>query len=238
MENSIEEDITKINTYIELVLEKDYCNCNELNTILGKHCDGSKNVAYAMQHILSAYKRVLKENERYKKSDYETICLENNELREITDRIQSEYKDLLKDNFKLKNELETKRKEYQETYKDVREELKELRKENEELKNKLNLKQFDVNIVYNDYLEKLDEYERNTIPIQRIKDIIDRIDYDIKKTKEIISKNTNIYASYRKNDYQIVRLKAMNTKSLDIKKRLQELLDGSDADVGSIESEE
>lgn len=63
MENSIEEDITKINTYVELVLEKDYCNCNELNTILGKHCDGSKNVAYAMQHILSDYKRVLKENE-------------------------------------------------------------------------------------------------------------------------------------------------------------------------------
>ena len=63
MENSIEEDIAKVNTYIELVLEKDYCNCNELNTILGKHCDGSKNVAYAMQHILSDYKRVLKENE-------------------------------------------------------------------------------------------------------------------------------------------------------------------------------
>lgn len=64
MENSIEEDITKINTYVELVLKKDYCNCNELNTILGKHCDGSKNVAYAMQHILSDYKRVLKENNR------------------------------------------------------------------------------------------------------------------------------------------------------------------------------
>ena len=62
-ENSIEEDITKINTYVELVLKKDYCNCNELNTISGKHCDGSKNVAYAMQHILSDYKRVLKENE-------------------------------------------------------------------------------------------------------------------------------------------------------------------------------
>ena len=86
-----------------------------------------------LEHILSDYKRVLKKNERYKKSDYETICLENNELREITDRIQSEYNDLLKDNFKLKNELETKRKEYQETYKDVREELRELKKENEEL---------------------------------------------------------------------------------------------------------
>lgn len=86
--------------------------------------------------LLSDYKRVLKENERYKKSDYEIICLENNGLREITDRIQSKYNDLLKDNFKLKNELETKRKEYQETYKDVREELKELRKENEELNNR------------------------------------------------------------------------------------------------------
>ena len=216
--NSIEEDIKILEEF----------KTNGYSILLMKYGDRIKTnfkLAKAIENILSAYKRVLKENERYKKSDYETICLENNELREITDRIQSEYNDLLKDNFKLKNELETKRKEYQETYKDVREELKELRKENEELKNKLSLKQFDVNIVYNDYLEKLDEYERNTIPKSKLKDIIDRIDYDIKKTKEIISKNTNIYASYRKNDYQIVRLRAMNTKSLDIKKRLQELLE-------------
>ena len=71
----------------------------------------------------------------------------------------------------------------------------------------------------------LDYTENNFVSKQRIEDIIDRIDYDIKKTKEIISKNTNVRASYRKNDYQIVRLKAMNTKSLDIKKRLQELLE-------------
>lgn len=105
---------------------------------------------------------------------------------------------------------------------------KRVLKENEELKNKLSLKQFDINIVYNDYLEKLDEYKRNTIPIQKIKDIIDRIDYDIKKTKEIISNNSNIYTSDRRNDYQIVRLRAMNTKSLDIKKRLQELLESEE----------
>lgn len=73
--------------------------------------------------------------------------------------------------------------------------------------------------------KKLNEYKENYIPKSKLKDIIDRIDYDIKKTKEIILKNTNIYASYRKNDYQIVRLRAMNTKSLDIKKRLQELLE-------------
>lgn len=76
--------------------------------------------------------------------------------------------------------------------------------------------------------KKLNEYKENYIPKSNLKDIIDRIDYDIKKTKEIIFKNTNIYASYRKNDYQIVRLKAMNTKSLDIKKRLQELLESEE----------
>ena len=50
----------------------------------------------------------------------------------------------------------------------------------------------------------------------------------LKKTKEIISNNSNIYTSDRRNDYQIVRLRAMNTKSLDIKKRLQELLESEE----------
>ncbi len=77
--------------------------------------------------------------------------------------------------------------------------------------------------------EMLDKILRNDyIPKSKLKDIIDRIDYDIKKTKEIISKNTNINASYRKNDYQIVRLRAMNTKSLDIKNRLQKLLESEE----------
>ena len=93
---------------------------------------------------------------------------------------------------------------------------KKLQKENEELKNKLHSKKIALEI-YNGY-----------IPKSKLKDVIDRIDYDIKKTKEIISKNTNIYASYRKNDYQIVRLRAMNTKSLDIKKRLQKLLESEE----------
>ena len=95
-------------------------------------------------------------------------------------------------------------------------EYKRVLKENEELNYKLHSKKIALEI-YNRY-----------IPKSKLKDIIDRIDYDIKKTKEIISKNTNIYASYRKNDYQIVRLRAMNTKSLDIKKRLQELLESEE----------
>lgn len=121
------------------------------------------------------------------------------------------------------------------------ENIEKLQKKNEELRKKLNEENkrcMMLAVEKQDYFEKyryhlqqnesLTKEFSNVIPIQKIKDIIDRIDYDIKKTKEIISKNTNIYASYRKNDYQIVRLRAMNTKSLDIKKRLQELLESEE----------
>lgn len=98
--------------------------------------------------------------------------------------------------------------------------IKSLQKENEKLKNKL----LDTLEGQKVIKEETPQYiKENYILKSKLKDIIDRIDYDIKKTKEIISKNTNIYASYRKNDYQIVRLRAMNTKSLDIKKRLQKI---------------
>ena len=51
---SIEKDIRNIKQYINLVLDKGYCDCNELNVIsTGKYCDGSKNVAYSMKHILA-----------------------------------------------------------------------------------------------------------------------------------------------------------------------------------------
>lgn len=100
---------------------------------------------------------------------------------------------------------------------------KRVLKENEEL----NLKYY---MLYTEKIENLKAQEvkikSQVIPVQKVKDIIERIDYDIKKTKEIISNNSNIYTSNRKNDYQIVRLRAMNTKSLDIKNRLQELLEG------------
>lgn len=106
--------------------------------------------------------------------------------------------------------------------------IEKLQKENEELKFKERRRiigkygEFEIHDVINRTLSN------DYIPVQKVKDMIDRIDYDIKKTKEIISKNTNIYASYRKNDYQIVRLRAMNTKSLDIKNRLQKLLESEE----------
>lgn len=98
-----------------------------------------------------------------------------------------------------------------------------LQEENEELtetyKSEKKMKNEYVKL-YQDLLLK-----ENVIPVQKVKDIIDRIDYDIKKTKEIISNNRR---DYQRNDYQIVRLKAMNTKSLDIKKRLQKLLESEE----------
>lgn len=123
-----------------------------------------KEMAKDLRTLLNLIEKLLKENEKYRNSDYETICLENNELREITDRIQSEYNDLLKNNFKLKYELETKRKEYQETYKDVREELKELRKENEELRENYRCAQACANMVFD-----------KIIPVQKVKDKIEEL---------------------------------------------------------------
>lgn len=96
-----------------------------------------------------------------------------------------------------------------------------LQKENEQLK------EINEELSENKLLQDI-EIKKNFISKQKIKDIINRIDYDIKKTKEIISNNSNIYTNDRRNDYQIVRLKAMNTKSLDIKKRLQELLESEE----------
>ena len=138
----------------------------------------------AIEHILSDYKRVLKENEEQKAC----IHILDNELKEINEK-------------RKKQEIK----------------IQELQKENEELK--------ESKITY-EKVRDIQEKNRNIvdnkyIPKQKIKDIIDRIDYDIEKTKEIISKNTSVYATYRKNDYQIVRLRAMNTKSLDIKKLLE-----------------
>ena len=75
-------------------------------------CALNEKEKQAVEHILSDYKRVLKENEEWDRK----FC-----------DLQNLY-------FKLQDESELKRKEYQETYKDVREELKELKKENEELK--------------------------------------------------------------------------------------------------------
>ena len=80
-------------------------------------------------------------------------------------------------------------------YKRVLEMNEVLLKENEELKNKIMDKELEI-IGTEEYTkasmgEIIEQYytaNEDCIAKQRIEDIIDRIDYDIKKTKEIISK--------------------------------------------------
>ena len=179
-----------------------------------KYCEAAyklnrKNII----QLLNLTKKIQKENEKLKENnmEYERILdLADNRIyrKKYLEERRKEQPDLL---YPDADEI------YQRYY--------ELKQENEKLKNKL-LDTLEGQKVIE---EETPQYiKENYIPKQKLKDIIDRIDYDVKKTKEIISKNTNINASYRKNDYQIVRLRAMNTKSLDIKKRLQELLESEE----------
>ncbi len=120
---TIEKDIINAQHFIDSIkTDKEY---KEENGWHGYYNKEIVELARILQHILSDYKRVLKENEIYKKNS-EIMSKENLSTSE-------QLKVEIKENFRLKNQLENNRKEYQETYKDVREELKELKKENEEL---------------------------------------------------------------------------------------------------------
>lgn len=187
-----------------------------------------------IEEIIKIIERKIKEAEHY--TDITGLCLTlDKELCNAFINILSAYKKILKENEILKEEKEQAWEEWNNleqgsygTEQKLKQQIKELKKENEELIYARNW-YFEHTVGKICTPEMLDKILRNDyIPKSKLKDIIDRIDYDIKKTKEIISKNTNINASYRKNDYQIVRLRAMNTKSLDIKNRLQKLLESEE----------
>lgn len=93
MKENIEEDIKILENFTEQTV----LYGSTVGMTLEKYID----LQLSIKHILSDYKRVLKENERYQESDYEAICLENNELSEFVDRIQSEYNDLINELLKL-----------------------------------------------------------------------------------------------------------------------------------------
>lgn len=208
--------------------EKEKKAIEELEEFIKGPCETCKycEAAYKLNRkniiqLLNLTKKLQKENEELKKdrnNNYQMIALAQNEA--------LGYMQGYEDGKKLNRNAVAYIVENQQYYiikKEIehyKEYIEKLQKENEELKNK--------EVTARKINELLVQRYSNSIPVQKVKDTIDRIDYDIKKTKEIISKNTNIYASYRKNDYQIVRLRAMNTKSLDIKKRLQELLESEE----------
>ena len=168
MENSIEEDIAKVNTYIELVLEKNYCNCNELNTILGKHCDGSKNVAYSMKHILSDYKRVLKENEELlqeKINNQKIIVLAQNDMLNY----QAGFEDGKNGRTSAVQSIIENQQYYifQKQIEKYEEHIEKLQKENELAKKQV---EYDKTHIFTPQTIKL-----NYIPIQTVKDKIEEL---------------------------------------------------------------
>ena len=190
-------------------------NSNGGDTNVGSIGNSIKNERSSIEETIKIIERKIKEAEHY--TDITGLYLTlDKELCNAFINILSDYKKLQEEFREVDNECY--RLEKIDFEKDMK--IKELQKENEELKNQ--------EVTARKINELLVQRYSNSISKSKLKDIIDRIDYDIKKTKEIISKNTNIYASYRKNDYQIVRLRAMNTKSLDIKKRLQELLESEE----------
>ena len=190
-------------------------NSNGGDTNVGSIGNSIKNERSSIEETIKIIERKIKEAEHY--TDITGLYLTlDKELCNAFINILSDYKKLQEEFREVDHECD--RLEKIDFEKDMK--IKELQKENEELKNQ--------EVTARKINELLVQRYSNSISKSKLKDIIDRIDYDIKKTKEIISKNTNIYASYRKNDYQIVRLRAMNTKSLDIKKRLQELLESEE----------
>ena len=222
-ENSIKNERSSIEEDIK-ILEEMIENANIENMDMN-NCFGGEHIE-AIEHILTDYKRVLKENEELlqeKINNQKIIALAQNDMLNY----QAGFEDGKNRRTSAVQSIIENQQYYifQKQFEKYEEHIKMLQKENEEL----NLKYY---MLYAEKIENLKAQEvkikSQVISVQKVKAIINRIDYDIKKTKEIISKNTNIYASYRKNDYQIVRLRAMNTKSLDIKKRLQKLLEGEE----------
>lgn len=114
--SNIEKDIKNIEQYINLVLDKGYCDCNELNVIsTGKYCDGSKNVAYSMQNILAERKQDKQKIKELEEENYvqKVALLENSipkqKVKEILIEIQEEYNKLDKE---IDKQIKDKNKDY------------------------------------------------------------------------------------------------------------------------------
>lgn len=177
-ENSIEEDIKIVENYLA------NSAMNEIDSNFFKNSGWETvdlEIPKSMQHILSDYKRVLKENEIYKKNS-EIMSKENLSTAE-------QLKVEIKENFRLKNQLENNRKEYQETYKDVREELKELKKENEELKS--NNEKYIIHLTDEQYKTVI-EIAQNDINQKWIQKVKDKIEHYQKLQDNYIEKYDEI----------------------------------------------
>lgn len=164
--------IEKCNKYDESVEIKDISVAEEyrmLNTVC---------------KALNLIEKLQKENELLRKDieGWKKYCEEIEEERiEMSNKnceLEFETEELQKENEELKR---IDRIVENITEEDIEKAIKEYDECEDEFKTKLSLKQFDINVVYNDYLEKLNEYKENSIPIQKIKDKIEKLN---KKEKE------------------------------------------------------
>lgn len=164
--NSIEKDIKIINNFITY-FNKNIQNGNKADlTVLGEEIN-------AIEHILSDYKRVLKENEI---------------LKEEKEQAWEEWNNLEQGSYGTEQKL--------------KQQIKELKKENEELKNNTrkneNELEFDIDCDWIALQKMLDESEKSNeyisyknekwikekycIPVQKIKDKIEELNRKIDKS--------------------------------------------------------
>lgn len=106
---------------------EEMCNC----TIDG-YTDQCSDYKADIEEDIKILKNALKCNKQQFEEIGTHILLQEDEQQAIEnilanrERVLEENRELARENFRLKTELENKQKEYQETYKDVREELKKL----------------------------------------------------------------------------------------------------------------
>ena len=175
MENSIEKNIKNAEHFIDSIkTDKEY---KEENGWHGYYNKEIVELARILEHILSDYKRVLKENEELKQekiNNYRMIALAQNEV--------LGYMQGYEDGKKLKKSAVACVVENQQYYiikKEIehyKEYIEKLQKENEELKNKL-LDTLEGQKVIE---EETPQYiKENSIPIQKVKEKIGEINKKI-----------------------------------------------------------
>lgn len=166
--NSIEEDIKILEEF----------KTNGYSILLMKYGDRIKTnfkLAKALEHILSNYKRVLKENEILKE-EKEQAWEEWNNLEQgsygTEQKLKQQIKELRKENEELNNRCRNLDKEAQAYLEELagdntltRRTIKQLQKENKELKN--DYENLSNSVVVKNY------YIENSIPVQKVKDKIE-----------------------------------------------------------------
>lgn len=193
MKNSIEEDIKDIEKYISFTSKRE-------NFSHDTDWNWNKDLANKIEHILSDYKRVLKENEELlqeKINNQKIIALAQNDMLNY----QAGFEDG-KNRRTSAAQIIIENQQYyifQKQFEKYEEHIKMLQKENEELKNQ-EATQRKIN-------ELLVQRYSNSIPVQKVKDKIEE--------------HKNMLKTCNKAK-DIDRIKAINERILE----LQELLEG------------